>query len=376
MTDVASSAKGLSVHIAARNPVRLDVAFEVAAGELVALLGPSGSGKSSTLRAIAGLLTPESGAIACGGEVWFKQELDAAARVNIVPQQRRVGLVFQDYALFPHLSARDNIAIAVPNGDDPAITSALLDQFRLTPAAGRRPAQLSGGERQRVAIARALARGPRVLLLDEPFSAVDRAVRDVLKAELANLRGRIDIPIVLVTHDLNEALALADRIAVLIDGRLVQIGAPQDVRANPANAIAARLLGQPNVFKAKVFAPSRGGASGLLSWGRVQLAVADTGAAAGGDAVTWMVPSDDVLLYHEAPPPEPDGPRITHVRCRITAIQRLAEVCVLSLMPYGAPDDTLALTLTPPALSLMGLREDRDVHVGLPADAIRVLAAD
>jgi molybdate transport system ATP-binding protein len=238
----AAPSRALEVALFQTAPVPLDVEFRCGANELLALVGPSGAGKTTVLRAIAGLVRPASGEIRAGSEVWFSSE----SGVFIAPQARAVGLVFQDYALFPHLSALDNVAIAlrsVGKAERPEAARALLARVHLEGLSERRPGALSGGERQRVAIARALARAPRVLLLDEPFSAVDRMTREHLKRELAVLRASIEIPIILVTHDISEALALADRVSVLHRGATLQTGTPDEVRGNPASPAVAEVLG-------------------------------------------------------------------------------------------------------------------------------------
>jgi molybdate transport system ATP-binding protein len=207
------------LHVELRQPVPIPLAVELscADGELVALVGPSGSGKSTTLRVIAGLYRPLHGRVVCGGAVW----LDTEQSIDLPAYQRRVGLVFQTYALFPHMTAFGNVVTALghrPVREREARARALLAQVRLQGLEERRPAALSGGQQQRVAVARALAREPAVLLLDEPFSAVDRRTRRKIRAELAELRKLVRIPIVLVTHDLDEAATLADRICVLDQG--------------------------------------------------------------------------------------------------------------------------------------------------------------
>ncbi len=222
---MAGETGALQVTLKQDGPIPLDVELSCQPGELLALIGPSGSGKTTTLRCIAGLYRPAAGSIVAGGETW----LDTAAGIDMTPQARRVGLVFQDYALFPHLCARDNVRLALLHLAEPARTEraeSLLARVHLNGLEARRPDQLSGGERQRVALARALARDPKVLLLDEPFSAVDRMTREPLKEELAALHRSLDIPIVLVTHDLEEAQALADRICILHAGTTLQIGTP------------------------------------------------------------------------------------------------------------------------------------------------------
>jgi molybdate transport system ATP-binding protein len=275
-------------------PIPLAVEISCRPGELLALVGPSGSGKTTVLRAIAGLYRPAMGRIRSGGDSWF----DAEAGVMATPQARAVGLVFQDYALFPHLSALDNVRLAMQHVPEPVRRTRaleLLQRVHLDGLEARTPDRLSGGQRQRVAIARALARDPKVLLLDEPFSAVDRMTRERLKEELAGLRRTLEIPIVLVTHDLEEAQALADRISVIHAGRTLQAGAPDDVRLRPATPLVARLMGQTNVYEGAVVRTSRDGAAGCIRWGERTLDVADTGSFVHGAPVTWLAPADFIV---------------------------------------------------------------------------------
>ncbi len=232
---------GLTVDLAQAAPIPLAVRLSCAPGEMLALVGPSGSGKTTVLRAIAGLYTPSAGRVVCGGKTW----LDTAAGTALPPHERRAGLVFQHYALFPHMTALANVTAAM--GHRPAVerqaeAHRLLALVHLDGLARRYPAELSGGQQQRVALARALARDPAVLLLDEPFSAVDRRVRRELHAELAAIRTAIRVPILLVTHDLDEAAGLADRLAVIDGGDILQVGVPAEVLARPAGARVAQAL--------------------------------------------------------------------------------------------------------------------------------------
>jgi ABC-type sulfate/molybdate transport systems ATPase subunit len=207
----------------------LHVALEVAPRETLALVGPSGAGKTTILRAIAGLVHPSAGWIECGG-TWFD------ARTHVPPEQRSVGLVFQEYALFPHLSVERNVAFG-------GRVDGLLERLRIDHLAHARPGELSGGERQRVALARALARQPNVLLLDEPMSALDPHTRAEVRAELHAILGDLALPTLLVTHDFEDAATLADRVGVLVDGRLRQVAPPAELVAEPADAFVAALAG-------------------------------------------------------------------------------------------------------------------------------------
>jgi len=294
----------LAVDVAQEVPVPLAARFECRPGELVALTGPSGSGKTTLLRCIAGLMHPRAGRIECGGARWF----DAAAGVRLSAQQRRVGLVFQHYALFPHLTARMNVALASGRADPRAHAGELLARLGLAGLAERRPAELSGGQQQRVALARALARDPAVLLLDEPFSAVDQPARHDLYRELAEVHRALALPIVLVTHDLNEARRLADRLVILDRGRTLQQGTPAHVLSQPRNARVAELVGIRNHFEG-VFRQTDEPGWGRLEWGpgqRLALRVRDKGRVEDGAAVTWVVAAEH-LAVHAAPP---EGPNV------------------------------------------------------------------
>jgi molybdate transport system ATP-binding protein len=200
----------------------------------MALVGPSGAGKTTVLRAIAGLVRPQSGRITCGGDVWF----DARKDISLAPDQRRVGLVFQDYALFPHFSVRQNIEYARRHRADE-----YLDRFSIRHLERARPPDLSGGERQRVALARALARDPDVLLLDEPLSALDTHTKAGVRSELHELLRGLGIPVLLVTHDFEDAAALAERVGVIVDGELRQIATPGQLVAAPSDPFVASFTG-------------------------------------------------------------------------------------------------------------------------------------
>lgn len=190
----------------------LDITFSCSDEELLAMIGPSGGGKTTIIRMIAGLEMPDEGHISYGNEVWF----DSAQRINVSPQKRRLGYVFQDYTLFPHLTLRKNASFATR---DRKRADALLDQFGIGHLRDRKPAGVSGGERQRCAICQTLARNPRVLLMDEPFSALDFLTRRKLRQDIKLLRMEITSPIVYVTHDIQEAFALADKILPVVEGK-------------------------------------------------------------------------------------------------------------------------------------------------------------
>jgi molybdate transport system ATP-binding protein len=202
--------------------------------ETIALVGPSGAGKTSLLRAVAGLDRPRDGHIALGAERWF----DRARGIHLSPERRHTGYLPQDYGLFPHLTVAGNVRFA-GRRERPD----LLERVGVAHLASARPGQLSGGERQRVALARALARDPRVLLLDEPFAALDAMTRQQVRDELDRLLTDLRLPTRLVTHAFEDATALGNRVGVIEDGRLVQVATPQELLRNPANALVAALTG-------------------------------------------------------------------------------------------------------------------------------------
>ncbi|MGH1418705.1 MAG: ABC transporter ATP-binding protein [Hyphomicrobiaceae bacterium] len=372
-TTINASA-GLDIHLHQQVPMELDVALSCAPGELLALVGPSGAGKTSVLRAIAGLLSPTSGNVSCNGETWFSSD----EGLNLRPQQRSVGFVFQDYALFPHLSAHDNVAIAMDNNvpvcERRQRTKNLLAIVNLEGLEVRRPAELSGGQRQRVALARALARDPDVLLLDEPFSAVDQITRERLKRELVELHGKLNIPIVLVTHDLEEAIVLADRIAVLYRGKLLECGQPDDMRLRPGSRLVARLMGQTNVFQGEVLEPSDKGRYGRLRFGDIVLSVASTGRWKAGDEVTWMVASEHVVLHRRGKAKHDENE--TQLSGKVIEFTRLGEQTAIAVALAELDKPILNLKLPHRSIDRNGVELNADVTVSLRADGIHLMAPD
>jgi ABC-type Fe3+/spermidine/putrescine transport system ATPase subunit len=235
------------------------ISLQVASGEFLTLLGESGSGKTTLLRIIAGFEQPTS------GEVWMN-----GARLDLLPPyQRPVNTVFQNYALFPHLSVRENVAygLRVTKTAAPEIPARVSDALRMVKMddfADRRPAKLSGGQQQRVALARALVNRPKLLLLDEPLSALDANLRKQMQSELKSLQRELGIAFLFVTHDQDEAMALSDRIALLKDGALEQIASPREIYERPATVYTAQFIGQTNILHADIL---NGRAScSSLSW--------------------------------------------------------------------------------------------------------------
>ncbi len=240
----------------------LDVQLSLSKSGVTALLGPSGSGKTSLLRLLAGLDKADAGYIRAGNTVWFDQQ----RRIYLTPQRRRVGLVFQEYALFDHLTVWQNIAYGVSKSKQNVIVKHWLQRTHLTELANSKPTILSGGQRQRIALARALAHEPDVLLLDEPFAALDIQLRDRLRRDIQRLIQGLDIPVLLVTHDLLEAQLMADNIGVLVEGRLCRFGECNQVFAEPEKVNVARVLGWQNFLKIKKITDGKV----VGDWGEIQ----------------------------------------------------------------------------------------------------------
>ena len=230
----------------------LDVEFTAERG-ITVLFGPSGAGKSLTLDCIAGFEKPDAGRVMLSDRILF----DAAARVNLRPQDRQCGYVFQSHALFPHMTVRENLMFAAerrPRLERHRQVTEMLERFGLTEMAGRKPGNISGGQNQRCSIARALITAPRALLLDEPAAGLDAPLRSDLAQVLKQVREDHEIPLVLITHDFDDAMTLADRVLVYSAGRIVQSGSADAIRKYPASAEIARMFGPSNVLDAEILA--------------------------------------------------------------------------------------------------------------------------
>ncbi len=313
----------------------------------LALVGPSGAGKTTVLRSVAGLVRPRSGRVAIGDRALF----DGEQGVDLAPEQRRVGLVFQEYALFPHMSVRQNIEYARRKRADD-----YLERFRIGHLAAARPRELSGGECQRVALARALARDPDVLLLDEPLSSLDAHTKTTVRAELHELVATLDIPVLLVTHDFDDAAALGDRIAVIVDGNVRQTGTPGELVSQPADSFVASFTGA-NVLHGHALESSNGSTRIRLEDGAT-IATADD---ARGAVAVAVYPWDITL---STTPPNDSAMNV--VAAPIRSIAELGNRVRVTVGPISAE-------ITAESLGRLDLRPGQTVYASFKATGTRVV---
>jgi iron(III) transport system ATP-binding protein len=336
-----------------------DISLTVAEGEFVCFLGPSGCGKTTLLRIVAGLERQNAGIVRMAGR-------DVSA---LPPSRRNYGIVFQSYALFPNLTVAANVAYGLESRrrgrrEIEGRVDELLELVRLRTHQRRYPAQLSGGEQQRVALARALAPSPSLLLLDEPLSALDARVRLALRHEMKALQRRLGITTIMVTHDQEEALTMADRIVVMNHGVVEQIGTPAEIYGEPASLFVARFVGHMNLLDA--VADSRPG------WARVGTLVLRhrrAPATAPGAAVTLGIRPEEVRL---GPTAAAADNRLT---ARVTSVQFQGAFTRLGLRPVGLEGPALDCDVAAGALAQLGVKEGSELSVGLAPDALRVFEA-
>ncbi len=370
MTEAARD-RGLHVRLRQSGPIPLEAAFSCRPGELLALVGPSGGGKSTVLRCIAGLNRPKSGSVRFNGQTWY----DGQSGVDLSPQRRSVGYVFQNYALFPHLSAEANVMAALshlPASHRAHRAAELLETVHLKGLGRRRPTALSGGQQQRVALARALARDPKVLLLDEPFSAVDQVTRRKLHRELARLRTRLDAPIVLVTHNLDEAAALSDRLCILHKGKTLQQGPPRDVLTRPASPLVARLVDMGNVFEGVVAGHDAGAKTTVLAWRDRTLKTPYNPDFSEGCRVHWVIPSASVILHRRDKPSKRVGENA--VKGNILDLLTLGDTVRVEMGVEGPGEERIYFNLPTHAALRNGLAMGGAITVSLAAESIHLMA--
>ncbi len=365
------SPPALDVRLRQLAPIALDVAFQCGRGELLAIVGPSGGGKSTILRAIAGLLRVESGWVRCCSDTW----LDTEKGIDRPAHQRPVGMVFQSYALFPHMTAEENVKIALPEDtpDRTAHARQLLARMNLSGLEDRRPGELSGGQQQRVAVARALARMPRVMLLDEPFSAVDEMTRKKLQKELLTLRASLDIPFILVTHQLDEAAILADRLCLVHRGKCLQVGPTEQVMLRPNSAEAARLVGQRNLFSAQVVSQKPDEGVTEIRWAGRILTAAYGETFQLGQNVMWLIPSGRVFLHRRDRAQPPSRARENPVDGVVSECLPIGDMVQVTMIPEGEKKP-LIFTLGAHVAERNRLAPGEKIRVSLDTQSLHLMA--
>ena len=341
-----------------------DARFE-AGNEIVVLFGHSGAGKSLTLQLIAGLLQPEEGRIAIGGEAVF----DSGTRLNLPPQERRIGYVVQDLALFPHMTVAENVAFGMTGEGRAERLAEVLDLMHLGDFRDRKPRSLSGGQQQRAALARALAREASLLLLDEPFSALDESLRVELRRELIRLRSELDLSVIFVTHDLREAHLVADRLAVFDAGRLLQFDGRERVFRAPANRRVAELTGVANILRGRV-AAARDGVLTVEAGGASLRAPAPNGWRPGeGESVDIAIRAERVNL-RRLDADDPGQPNLL----RGTIREELAYGATHTLRFESALGGTVEVEIAARPYEVLGVAGQKSWTLELPPEDLHVMS--
>jgi molybdate transport system ATP-binding protein len=336
------------------------------AGSVTAVMGPSGSGKTSLLEAIAGLRQVARGRIVVGGTVLF----DAAAGVRLPPERRRVGYVPQDAGLFPHLTALANVRFGA-RGDGARVRTA-IETLEIASVLDRYPATLSGGEKQRVALARALASDPQVLLLDEPLAALDVELRERIVPYLLRVRDEWKVPALYVTHNVGEALGVAESVLVLREGRVEAHGPALDLLALPTVSVAAE-AGIENVLHGRIVAhDERAGTTRVVLDDGAPMAIPPATPRAVGDRVTLAIRAEDILVAVE--PPRGLSARNV-IEARIVALERVAHDVLLRCVPASAAGShrSWLVRVTPSAVDALGLVGGQVVWLAIKSHSVRVL---
>ncbi len=344
----------------------LDISLQVN-NELMVLFGPSGSGKTLTLQCIAGLVKPDSGFMRLNDIPHYDSEKGVSLPLN----QRRIGYVFQDYALFPHMTVFGNISYGVSREPKDVMkekVTELLSILRLEGLEDRYPSELSGGQRQRVAIARALIVRPSLFLLDEPFAALDHPVRSKLRVDLKRIRSRFSTPTIMVTHDLEEAFILGDRIAVMNEGRIEQIGTREEVFYRPTSKKVAKFIGIKNIFKGKVASIGEGSVS-INSTGFSAIAPNSQPSSIGEDVEFCIRPEEVMILREDRPVREGLSENI--IRGHI--IEIVEQGPSFLVLFHAANGPTLHINVPSYAFKKLGLYEGKEIRVSLKRESIWII---
>jgi molybdate transport system ATP-binding protein len=344
----------------------LDLRVRLEAGqEILVLFGPSGAGKTSTLNAVAGLLAPDSGRILLGSEVLFRKGLPGGP-VQVPARRRGIGYVFQHYALFPHLTALQNVGFGLRRAER-GRAEELLRGLGLAHLADRYPHELSGGQQQRIALARALAPEPRLLLLDEPFSALDIAIRESLQRELRQLQAQRRLPVLYVTHRLEDAFAVGHRLAVMREGSVEQVGSIEEVARLPSNPDVARIVGLRNLFQARVSASTAEAL--LLDWDGLPLEAPPAMLPPGAALTAYIRPEEVKVLYPGRPLSE--AVRRNRVRARILERRPQAhQHRLLVVLPNGGE---VEVSFSPRVYSALALEPGSQVELSIRPEGVVIL---
>ena len=341
--------------------IECNMALPLDRPHVTVLFGPSGSGKSTILRCLAGLERPDAGRICCGEETWFDRE----QRRFTPPQSRSIGYLFQEYALFPHLTVAKNIGYALRGASREERTRQIRKMtalWKLEGLEGRYPDQLSGGEQQRVALARALIRRPKILLLDEPLSALDAPMREQLRGELRRLLREFNLPALYVTHDPVEALTLGDELAVISEGVIQQVGSPEAVFRQPANEKVAAIVGVETVVSGRILARSEGlvglDVNGVRIWA--------VEPSSGEDDFYLSIRAEDVMIEGEISEKSSARNRLPGRVVEVRFMGPVARVKLDCQFPIAA-------LLTRQAIQVLNLREGSEVYAVVKATAIHLI---
>ena len=359
---------GLQVRLRQAAPFALDVAFDAPAGSITALFGPSGSGKTTVLRAIAGLHRMNDARVSCGAELWT----DTATRTYQPPHRRPVGFVFQDYGLFPHLTVREQLALALghrPADERPARIDALLQLASLQGLSDRHPAALSGGQQQRAALVRALARDPAVLLLDEPFAAVDWALRESLRRELVALQRSLSLTLVLVTHDFEDVAKLASHLVVLDRGTVVAAGSVEELTSRNAVPGISGWHEPAVALDARVLAHEADRQLSLIAAGGLRLEVPTVPAPVGAPVRVQLAARDVILASHR-----PEGLSLHNMlEARVIAVEPAAHAA-LRLVHLEVGGTRVLSLVTADAARKLSLAAGKPVLALIKAVAVEAFA--
>lgn len=352
-----------------RGPFRMHVSFQMH-NEILILFGPSGSGKTTLLNMIAGLVKPDAGEIGYNGNTFFRRHR-TGKNINLPARKRHIGYVFQDFALFPHLTALQNVAYSLwRQGEANSRAGVLLKRLGIAHLANRYPHELSGGQKQRVAIARALAPNPQLLLLDEPFSALDLSLRERLQNDLYDLQRESGLSVICVTHNIEDAFTLGDKLAVIQDGRLLQIGPVEEVFRRPVNHQVADTMGIQNLFQVRVV--DSGPKGMLFDWDGLFFE-APSQPVKVDEIVTAYIRAEDVRVLY---PDTPLNKAVSNNQVAGKIVSRESRSNSYSLRVHLTNGHEIQVRFPLYSYSSLSLKPGNEVRLSLRRDKLVILATD